>query len=153
MEEIKYIRGTKPSTNTLKLRKLVQDKDFCFNCKNEFNKCNLEVEHKIPVCLGGKDNLENLSILCKKCHKIKTKKDSLLINFFKKAGALEKVALNWYQTKLSIKELQELYLLLSDICSRCDTCDTISHQIPLCVCCIKPLSQVSQVSQFWRYFQ
>jgi 5-methylcytosine-specific restriction endonuclease McrA len=31
-----------------------------------------EVDHIIPICLGGTDDLENLRILCSACHKAET---------------------------------------------------------------------------------
>ena len=34
-----------------------------------------EVDHYIPVALGGTNDLSNLQALCPPCHKLKTKKD------------------------------------------------------------------------------
>lgn len=33
---------------------------------------NLEIDHKIPLVLGGKNVVENVQVLCFKCHKNKT---------------------------------------------------------------------------------
>jgi 5-methylcytosine-specific restriction endonuclease McrA len=34
-----------------------------------------EVDHIIPLCKDGTDDLENLQVLCVECHKVKTAND------------------------------------------------------------------------------
>lgn len=38
---------------------------------------NADVDHKIPLCLGGRSNVENLHILCTPCHRYKSRLESL----------------------------------------------------------------------------
>lgn len=42
----------------------------CANCNEETS---LEIDHKLPLFMGGKNNRNNLILLCTNCHKIKTK--------------------------------------------------------------------------------
>ena len=37
----------------------------------------LEVDHVLPLCMGGADTLENLQIICKACHAEKTQLETL----------------------------------------------------------------------------
>lgn len=46
---------------------------ICAICKENTN--NWCFDHIIPICNGGKNNIENIQILCENCHKIKTTKD------------------------------------------------------------------------------
>lgn len=41
----------------------------------------LEFDHIVPSCKGGENTAENLQLLCKKCHKEKTKQDVSTIAF------------------------------------------------------------------------
>ena|SRR3990167_7085914 len=43
----------------------LRDGRRCRKCGTETG---LTIEHKIPRCVGGKNNLENLEILCKSCN-------------------------------------------------------------------------------------
>jgi hypothetical protein len=48
-----------------------------YKCKNWKCKADLvdrefDIDHEVPLSLGGKNSIENLQALCKKCHKIKT---------------------------------------------------------------------------------
>lgn len=38
-----------------------------------------EVDHEIPLAVGGADSLENMRVLCKICHRAKTTSDAKLI--------------------------------------------------------------------------
>ena len=44
-----------------------------------------DVDHIIPVFAGGENNEENFQLLCKKCHKIKTKND---LKYYKRKKSL-----------------------------------------------------------------
>lgn len=41
----------------------------------------LDVDHKVPLCLGGSNKIENLQPLSKKDHELKTRNDLLLLYF------------------------------------------------------------------------
>lgn len=60
------------------------------NCKGDCNKCKrvfsyneLEVDHIVPHELGGQSIEDNLQLLCKPCHKEKTKEDLSLMRAVK----------------------------------------------------------------------
>lgn len=44
----------------------------CNKCKVNLTEREFDIDHKIPIAKGGKNSIENLQPLCKKCHKIKT---------------------------------------------------------------------------------
>jgi len=55
---------------------LRRDRYRCSICKQRFRKAYLDVDHIIPVRMGGKlFEKENLRTLCKDCHKRKSKLD------------------------------------------------------------------------------
>ena len=51
----------------------------CGNCRTESN---LHLHHVVPISLGGTNNIENLSILCKDCHS-KAHKGSVFVDGLK----------------------------------------------------------------------
>ena len=81
---------------------------ICDECKKEFPLKKLELEHIIPVKIGGSlIDKNNLRLICKKCHPKKTNVDILIINFFKKAKISDKGLLF-----LSPEEVKEIYFYL-----------------------------------------
>lgn len=57
---------------------LRRDKYKCSICNTRFRKALLDVDHIIPVNMGGQlFNKENLRTLCKDCHKMKTNLDRI----------------------------------------------------------------------------
>ena len=66
-------RGGRP-WRRLKEKILHRDKHTCQHCKRVGGE--LELDHIINVAVGGDDNEDNLQILCKECHLIKTKSES-----------------------------------------------------------------------------
>lgn len=48
-----------------------------------------EVDHRIPIALGGADEAENAQVLCVRCHKRKTKSDRKRIDKAKRVGRRE----------------------------------------------------------------
>lgn len=111
IEAIKWVRGKKPSTTCNRSRKALHEMDLCFECGNQFKKSQLEVEHEIPVCIGG--DVEKFRIFCKQCHKRKTSIDVGIIAFFKNTGFINKVCDNWYDLYIPketiIRFYQEIY--------------------------------------------
>jgi 5-methylcytosine-specific restriction protein A len=56
---------------------LRRDKYTCSICKKRFRKAFLDVDHIIPVKMGGQlFDKKNLRTLCKECHKAKSRLDS-----------------------------------------------------------------------------
>ena len=61
-----------------KLRQLVirRDKGLCQEClRLGFVTAGSEVDHILSKAKGGADDLDNLQLLCKECHKKKTKEE------------------------------------------------------------------------------
>jgi 5-methylcytosine-specific restriction enzyme A len=55
---------------------LVRDNYKCSICKERFKKSKLDVDHIIPLQMGGNFfEKENLRTLCKECHKAKSRLD------------------------------------------------------------------------------
>ena len=103
---IKTTRGIKPSTKTLKDRKKIKRIDYCYKCGRVYHKYDLEIEHPIPVCIGG--DPEDTKIICKYCHKEKTKFDILYSNFLKKIGMLIKTGPYTYESNGAVIEVYKL---------------------------------------------
>jgi len=56
---------------------LKRDRYRCSICKQRFRKKQLDVDHIIPVQMGGQlFDKDNLRTLCKECHKAKSRLDS-----------------------------------------------------------------------------
>lgn len=56
----------------------------CPYCKFVFLVEDLTVEHKIPLCLGGTDNQDNITLACSSCNHQKGKIEGKLIRDLKK---------------------------------------------------------------------
>ena len=57
-----------------KMRKIVRDrilKKYKYKCVNCENTENLEVDHIIPLSRGGREDEDNMQILCRKCNRKK----------------------------------------------------------------------------------
>ena len=55
---------------------LLRDHYRCSICKRRFRKVELDVDHIIPVQMGGQlFDKENLRTLCKECHRSKSRLD------------------------------------------------------------------------------
>ena len=51
-------------------------KDYkCCECRTNLLDRGFDIDHKLPLANGGKNTIENLQALCKKCHKNKTAKE------------------------------------------------------------------------------
>lgn len=84
----------------------------CYLCNNEFELRQLELEHKIPVELGGHlFSYENVSLCCIKCHRKKTIIDKRVIHFLKSI----KIIFSKGESFLPLNELHEKYNYLFDL--------------------------------------
>ncbi len=52
----------------------------CADCKTDISKLPVNYDHRIPLALGGVDEIENIQALCPNCHALKTQKDRLAIS-------------------------------------------------------------------------
>ena len=99
------------SQSKLKKEIILEKKGVCYLCNNSFldRKHILELEHKIPVMLGGKIfDKNNLDIICLNCHKGKTIADKRIIHSLKVLKILEG---SYEMTSLfTFEELEEFYL-------------------------------------------
>ena len=65
----KINNGTLRNGVPIDLKQIVYKRDaFCINCSSEFKENKMQVHHVIPVSDNGLDNLNNLVLLCEKCH-------------------------------------------------------------------------------------
>ena len=72
--------GTHPEMPSRKAKLLKQQKGKCTKCGLSFQNWDvLEVDHKIPKALGGKDEYKNLQLLHRHCHDEKTTIDLIEI--------------------------------------------------------------------------
>jgi len=68
--------GKNPEMPSRKAKLLKQQKGKCLACELHFQEWDvLEVDHKIPRALGGKDEWKNLQLLHRHCHDEKTAND------------------------------------------------------------------------------
>lgn len=86
----------------------------CERCKIDFDDdFKGEFHHIIPVCFGGNNDINNCSLLCKKCHdvapNIKDKKDLLIYKYYFLRFASFKEAAQYY----NIDDRLELYLAVA----------------------------------------
>jgi len=51
-------------------KKILGERQFanCCYCKETFASKDLTIEHKIPICLGGTSNIDNIDIACAPCN-------------------------------------------------------------------------------------
>jgi len=88
---------------------LLKINHICYLCNREFNSYSLQLEHKIPVMLGGLIfDTSNCELVCSKCHNNKTKIDKFII----KALKTMRLIYGSYEinSALSLEELEEFYL-------------------------------------------
>jgi RNA-directed DNA polymerase len=79
-------RGEYPETPSRVSKLIKKQKGICPHCGLYFTSTDIvEVDHIKPISLGGKDTFDNLQLLHKHCHDIKTAKDgSLTKNYYNK---------------------------------------------------------------------
>lgn len=109
-------------------KKLIKIKgNVCYICKKEFNKlCYLELEHKIPIQVGGHlFNNNNVELVCKRCHVNKTRVDIKTINMMKKSRIISgKYYIHSYFT---INEVTNLFLTFRKLILKIDENDKIYY--------------------------
>jgi RNA-directed DNA polymerase len=72
-------RGEYPETPKRVATLLKKQKGICPHCGLYFTSTDIvEVDHKLPLSLGGKDQYDNLQLLHRHCHDIKTATDGSL---------------------------------------------------------------------------
>jgi len=98
------------------VRKSLPIEIYCPICNKIYNKRFIEIEHTIPISLGGKK--EEYTLMCIRCHRNKTNVDKLIINFLKRSRVLYRLNLGSYQTYLTFEEIQSTYKMLFDIITR-----------------------------------
>jgi len=106
MNQIKTIgQDTKNLLKKIKDILLKENNSKCDKCKKVFSSVFLEIDHKIPIKAGGKIfAIENCQILCRDCHRKKTKEDIKILSCMKKLN-LMKTSKNKIETPFSRKEL------------------------------------------------
>jgi hypothetical protein len=108
------------NVNTLKKRLEEINGKVCYLCKKKFERLgSLELEHKIPIFIGGKIFcLTNLELVCPNCHRKKTILDKKIINIMKKMKIIFK-AVN-HSSLYPLDKLKEIYLYLQKIIIDCE---------------------------------
>jgi len=56
----------------------------CALCQTDISKLPVHYDHRIPLAIGGSDEIENIQALCPNCHALKSQRDSLAISRAKK---------------------------------------------------------------------
>jgi RNA-directed DNA polymerase len=88
--------GTHPEMPSRKAKLLKQQKGKCPWCELRFQEWDvIEVDHKIPRALGGKDEWKNLQLLHRHCHDEKTAQDLIEIRKKEHSNFLKKLAQQW----------------------------------------------------------
>lgn len=79
MDEVtfKYYRRKNADVFAMKLRKsgFITNESVCMCC---YTKENLEIDHIVAVAIGGKNDVDNIQILCRKCN---VKKGTKIIDY------------------------------------------------------------------------
>jgi len=60
---------------------LMEQENKCKLCKNEISKKMYEIDHIMPLALGGDNDRDNLQVLCKLCHYQKTATEQEITNY------------------------------------------------------------------------
>jgi RNA-directed DNA polymerase len=81
--------GEHPEMPSRKAKLLKQQKGKCLACELIFQEWDvMEIDHKIPRVLGGKDEWKNLQLLHRHCHDEKTANDGSLKSVVSKENTL-----------------------------------------------------------------
>ena len=63
-----------PVSSEVRIRVMKRDRFMCTYCGVSGNDAELEVDHIIPVALGGSNHMSNLTTACRKCNSEKSDK-------------------------------------------------------------------------------
>ena len=75
-------RSTNPEAYIARLDQMLRNDEPCNHCGLTAE----QIDHILPLALGGTDDRDNLQALCKPCHKIKTAQDVRNIHRSKQIG-------------------------------------------------------------------
>jgi RNA-directed DNA polymerase len=76
--------GKYPGVRTRIAKLLKNQKNKCASCGLNFRPTDIiEVDHIVPRSVGGKDTYENIQLLHRHCHDVKTAEDLKAVNFLK----------------------------------------------------------------------
>ena len=76
--------GKYPGVRTRIAKLLKSQKNKCASCGLNFRPTDIiEVDHIVPRSVGGKDTYENIQLLHRHCHDVKTAEDLKAVNFLK----------------------------------------------------------------------
>jgi 5-methylcytosine-specific restriction endonuclease McrA len=81
---LKYL-GTKGyELEQVRYERIVIEDRSCVRCGSRVKR---QLDHIIPRALGGTHDRKNLQVLCKRCHKVKTKEDMKMIRKWRRVKA------------------------------------------------------------------
>lgn len=101
-------------------KEIIKEKNkTCQECSRQFSSMmSLELDHKIPVTLGGLIfDRSNLKLLCGRCHRTKTTIDISILNSLKKMKILTG-SHGGILSGISIEELHKTYLEMYGLSSK-----------------------------------
>ena len=93
-------------------KELYQKSKECYLCKNEFDLKYMQLEHKIPVEVGGHlFHEDNVALCCPKCHRKKTTIDMAVIRQLKST----KILFFKGHSFVPLDKLREMYLYFFEL--------------------------------------
>jgi hypothetical protein len=122
-------KNRKPLSKKIRFEVFKRDSFCCQYCGESAPKVILHIDHVIPVCEGGSDEIMNLVTSCIDCNQGKSGRkisdDSALVKMKRQADAIQErsaqisMMAQWYQEMSSI-ENQEIDLIESRLIALCD---------------------------------
>lgn len=91
----------------------LKNEEICNKCGKKIKKRYAELDHTIPICVGGLID-GGVQILCKDCHIKKTKHDIYVIKLLKEFGFIIKIKNGEYYICTSLSDLFMIYEILFD---------------------------------------
>jgi len=96
-------------------KELYKENPFCAICNKTFSIHYFDLEHWIPVGIGGKAfDKTNVRLCCKDCHNKKTDMDKIIIYFFKDMDFIERSGSELF-IFVDLETLHELYTFLTKL--------------------------------------
>ena len=105
-------------TDKMREQVFARDKCVCKICKMTYERQAFDIDHIKPLASGGKNELKNLQLLCKGCHKVKSQQES-------EAGVYVKQSETHSSFNQSTKDIFE-----SELSSSYAFVETIGKKIP-----------------------